>query len=112
MTRMTGPEVLEALTEILEEHEVNTRQFAWDDLEDAVRDEIVADLGEYECMQEPLRTEGSGDFDGAQAVYHFISHDVYISVEGYYVSDDGMTFEDFDVVEPQEVTTTIYVSKK
>lgn len=112
MNKMEGRELLGELREILSDNEVSSRQFAWDELEDAVRDEIVEKLGDYECEQEPLRTEGDGDFNGAQAVYRFISHDVYISVEGYYVSEDGMTFEDFDVVEPQEVTTTVYVSKR
>lgn len=112
MKKMEGSELLERLVEILNENEVSRRQFAWEDYEDTTRDAIVAELGEFETEQSPLRTEGDGDYNGAQAVFRFISHDVYISVEGYYVSEDGMTFEDFDVVEPKEVTYTVYVSKR
>src|SRR5271170_7133888 len=108
VNKMEGRELLERLKEILSENNVSRHQFAWDDIEESTRDVIVAELGEYEVEQDPLRTEGDGDFNGAQAVFHFPLHGVYVSVEGYYMSDDGMTFEDFDVVEPKEITTTIY----
>lgn len=110
---MNGEELLEALEEFMDEHEVSQRDMAWEDYEDSFRDLLVQELGEFEIVQGPERTEGDGAFDGAQCVYFFPAHNTYISFEGYYTSDNGMTFgEGMQVVEPVEVTTTVYSPKK
>jgi len=108
LKKMNGKEVKETLAAILEENDVDNHQFAWNDIEEETRDQIKLALGEFEHVQTE-RTEGGGDWDGAQAVFHFPEHNVYISVEGYYSSDNGMDFTDgLEVVHPVEVTTTVY----
>lgn len=110
---MNGQDLLESLIELMDEHEVSLKEFAWGDFEGAFEDLVTKQLGPFEMVMEAQRTEGDGDYDGAQAVYHFSAHDVYISVEGWYGSEAGYNFDEgLDVVEPIEVTTTIYRHKK
>lgn len=107
---MTGEDLLEALEEFLTDHKITSRQFAWQDIEASLIEELKAELTDYTCVFGPERTEGSGDYDGAQAVFHFPTYDTYISVEGSYASEDGCDFgyASYCLVRPVQITSTYY----
>lgn len=107
---MTSEDLLEALQEFLTNHNVTTKQFAWQRMEDSLIEELKAELTDYKCVFGPERTEGGGDYDGAQAVFFFPAYDTYISVEGSYASEDGCDFgsADFNIVRPVQITSTFY----
>ncbi len=54
---------------------------------------------------------GEGQGDDYWAVHHFVDHDVYIKISGWYASYDGADFDGWNslkVVAPKEKTITIY----
>lgn len=110
---MEAKDLLFKLKNLLKEAEVNSSQLALQDIEDSFIEQIQSELGKFELAFGPERTKGSGDYDGAQAVYHFSDHDVYISIQGCYSSEGGMDFDGgMYVVEPVQVTTTVYKVRK
>lgn len=111
---MKGQELLNILKELTEEHQISKRDLAWDEIEEASRDAIKMKLGNFKTVSLGERTEGGGDYDGAQSVFYFGDHNVFIAISGSYSSEDGCDFKyaDVEVVEPVEVKTVVYRSVK
>ena len=53
---------------------------------------------------------GEGQGGTYFTVVYFIDHDVYVKLDGYYTSYDGVDTNDYDYTEvkPQEKTITVY----
>lgn len=53
---------------------------------------------------------GEGKGEDWERVYHFIDHDVYLSMSGYYQSYDGVDFEGYKPTQvfSKEKTITVY----
>lgn len=111
---MKDKEVRSVLLKLMKEHDVSTSDLAFNNVEESFKETLEDRLGKLEYVIEAERTEGSGDYDGAQSVLFFPAHNVYISIEGYYTSNDGCDFNGADVfiVEPKEIVTTVFVPKK
>lgn len=65
-------------------------------------------LGLYKRV---LQYGGEGKGDEWYVVYHFIDHDIYIRIDGYYQSYSGTEFNGWDScreVRPQEKTIIVY----
>lgn len=54
------------------------------------------------------RSTGSGDYDGWERVIYFEKYKVFISIDGYYDSNNGVDFDygEINLVTPKEVTYT------
>lgn len=97
---MTGKEILEKLKSSLEDVSI----FAHEDY-----DPIELGLGEVNEVD-----SGGGSDRGSNwySVQHFVDHDVYIKVTGYYQSHNGTEFYDgwdgCSIVKPEEKTITVY----
>lgn len=92
------------ILEILKEKIDKVDHFAYGDYH-----EEDLDLGKVvEVEQEGGEGEGSNWY----SVQHFVEHDIYIKVSGYYQSYNGTDFDDWDSacrqVRPKEKTITIY----
>lgn len=76
-----------------------------------VRNELIESLG-LGKMVEVDSYGGEGRGDTWYSVKHFVDHDVYIRVNGYYTSYDGTSFdrgwECCSEVKPVEKTITVY----
>lgn len=97
MKKLSGDQILEIVQEKLEVYDWGHHDFDKEDI----------GLGEV------IQIEQVGGEDQGTTWYsikHFVDHDVYIKVEGYYTSYDGV---DFDygygtVVRPVEKTITVF----
>lgn len=95
--KLTGKEIIEKITENLEE------PYEFENLTD---DSDNFGLGEAEMVDDQEHTNGD-----AWRVIHFKEHDVYIKQNGYYDSYESCTnYEnhDYDVVVPFEITVIKY----
>lgn len=108
---MNSNELKQIVRDILAKHNVSLKEFAncyYCDAEfKAELEGVVGSFQNIFCE----RTEGGGDYDGAQSVVYFKDHDVYLSIEGSYYSEDGCDFsyaDDLDIVEPVEVKAIQY----
>jgi hypothetical protein len=97
LEKLTAKQIIE----VLELKGVSPEDFGHDNY-----DEEELGLGKMEEVHN--EREGS-DFDCIVKVVYFKDHDVYISVSGYYSSQEGSTFDgDFAEVKPEEKTITVY----
>ena len=73
--------------------------------------ELIESLG-LGKMVEVDSYGGEGQGDTWYSVKHFVDHDVYIRVDGYYTSYDGTSFDGgwtcCSEVKPVEKTITVY----
>jgi hypothetical protein len=103
---MNFQEIKAHLIKYFEENEDygGIEQFAHEDFDDN-------DLG-LGPVKQVFRKGGMDQGSDWQRVYHFVDHDVYIKVDGYYSSYCGTEFEDgwdsLSEVRPKEVTITIF----
>jgi len=110
--QMKAQELISTLKSILKEHAVGIKYFAWGDYKDEVYDAIKAKLGDYDSVFEDRLA--SGDHDHYQVVWKFEDHNVFVSVIGWYDSNNGTDFDSADLieVEPVEVKTIEYQKVK
>jgi hypothetical protein len=100
MEKLSFEQIMEVLKEKIEE----VSEFAFDDF-----NEEELGLGKVEEVEQV-----GGEDQGSTwySVKHFVEHDVYIRVEGYYSSYEGTDFYDgWDScrnVRPAEKTITVY----
>lgn len=61
-------------------------------------------------VKEVYAKGGEGKGEHWERVYHFIDHNVYLSMTGYYTSYDGVDCDNYEPVEvkPKEKTITVY----
>lgn len=61
---------------------------------------------------EVLKEGGEGKGESWSVVRHFVDHNVYIRLDGFYTSYDGTDFGEDELVEvfPKEKTITVYES--
>ena len=94
----------EEILEVLKENMKSVKEFAYEDY-----NEQKLNLGE---IKEVHQTGGEDEGSHWESVKHFIDHDVYISVVGYYSSYDGTDFYDgwncCSEVRPVERIVTFY----
>jgi hypothetical protein len=69
--------------------------------------EFPKELGE---VKEVFRQGGEGKGENWERVYHFVEHDVYLSMSAYYQSYNGCDFEDYEPTQvfPKEKVITVY----
>lgn len=100
MEKMT----FEQIMAVLKEKIGTVDDFAYEDFD---KDEL--NLGHIELVD-----EYGGEDQGSTwyVVYHFVDHDVYIKVDGYYSSYEGTDFYNgwgcCSEVKPKEKTITVY----
>jgi hypothetical protein len=96
---MTYPEIIEVL-----KNKITLEEFAEENY-----DEEHIGLGN---IREVYQQGGEGKGDYWKSVKHFVEHDVYIQVIGFYSSYNGVLFEDWESscnqVIPKEKTITVY----
>ena len=89
MKKLTGDQILELIEE---------KKISWDNL-----GEGCVDFSEYSSKFGNVKTVdkygGEGMGEKYYHVYHFVDHDVYIRINGYYQSYNGACFE----IAPYEV---------
>lgn len=71
------------------------------------------ELGLGKCNKSIWEKGGEGEGEDWRQVHHFVDHDVYIEVNGHYISHDGVNFYDsfedhVTVVTPKQKTITVY----
>ena len=102
--KKTFQEILDILKEKCED---GVSQFAYGDF-----DQEEIGLGE---IKEVEQHGGEGEGSNWYSVKHFIEHDLYIKVSGWYSSYHGTDFNGWEdsceEVKPQEKTITVYESK-
>jgi hypothetical protein len=100
MEKLTYEQILEVLKSKLKEVE----EFAYEDY-----DKEELGLGEIEEVD---KYGGEGKGETWYSVKHFVDHNVYIRVDGYYTSYEGTSFYDeWDCcrnVKPEQKTITVY----
>lgn len=100
MEKKTYSEILEVLKSKID----GVKEFAYEDY-----DEEDLSLGE---IKEVDSYGGEGKGEEWYVVMHFVDHDVYIRVDGYYSSYEGVDFYDgwsnCSEVRPQQKTITVY----
>ena len=97
MENLTGKQILEILKE---------KKISWDDLGYGYVDWKELQLGEVKTVE---NYGGEGMGEKYYKVYHFIKHDVYIRIDGYYQSYNGAEFENPPYeVKPIEKTVIFY----
>lgn len=98
---MTGTELLEKLRVGLD-GDVGTLAY-----EDFDGDELG--IGPYKVVQSTGGCDKGSDWS---RIFHFIEHNIYVKVTGYYQSHHGTDFggwdEEVSLVEPQEKIITVY----
>lgn len=96
---------------------INQLQFLGVEIEDFALEDVRKEctLGEHLVFmdwQEVCQYGGEGQGDMWYSVKYFPYHDVYIRVDGYYSSYEGVDFEDWadscKEVKPKEKTITVY----
>lgn len=71
------------------------------------------ELGLGKCLKDVYEKGGEGEGEDWRRVHHFVDHDVFIEVNGHYMSHNGVGFYDeFEdhvrAVRPVEKTVTVY----
>lgn len=94
---MNGKEIIEKLHEL----DINGWEFA-----DEIDDHEV--FGKSELVEEEGGYEGAGEY--VSRVRHFIDHNVYIRIEGFYSSYNGTDWDghEYEEVKPAQKTITVY----
>lgn len=90
----------EEIKELLQE---KTRKSEFEELE-GDRDDL------WGVVKMVKQEGGEGEGESYQIVNHFVTHDVYIRLRGFYSSYDGVDFDgyDYEQVEPVQKTITVY----
>jgi hypothetical protein len=88
----------------LKQQNVSVEEFALEYVDD------IPEIGPWEKIH---KYGGEGKGETWFVVYYFERHDVYIRIDGYYSSYDGVSFnnsweDDAKEVKPQEKTITVY----
>lgn len=65
-------------------------------------------IGEFQIVQMDDSDRDGYDTEQIFRVYHFIDHDVYMKVRGYWSSYGGDKFESMKEVKPTQKTITVY----
>ena len=102
--QLTGEELIALIKE-----NMSATQFAYgEDGEYDFEDEGVAIFGKSEEVDNHGGYEGSGE--ERYVVRHFVDHDVYIRLDGYYASYDGSHFDEwgYKVVRPIDRVVRFY----
>lgn len=75
----------------------------------ADKERLIEEFGKYQIV-----AKKGGEDEGTEywKVYYFEEHDVYIKVNGYYSSYEGVSDIEMFEVFPKEVTITIYQKNK
>lgn len=98
--KLTGEEIISVLN-----NKSSISEFGCDEL-----DSKELGLGE---LKEVMDERTGSDFDCKVKVGHFVDHDVYIQVTGYYSSGNGTEWDgDFEEVRPVEKTVIEYETIK
>lgn len=98
MSKLTGQEIIEKAKELYKE---DISDFAY---------------GPVDSLAGPVKQvfSSGGEDRGSdwRRVFHFIDHDIYLQVQGYYQSHHGTDFDDgwgcVTEVAPKEKTITVY----
>jgi len=93
----------EQIMEVLKEKINDVSEFAFEEY-----DKYELGLGK---INEVDQVGGEGEGDHWHSVKHFVDHNVYIYVRGWYSSYSGTDFSGWDSckeVKPQEKTITVY----
>lgn len=93
----------EQIMEVLENKIDSVSKFAYDEF-----DQEKLGLGKIE---EVAQHGGEGEGSNWYSVKHFVDHDIYIKVSGYYASHYGTDFDGWDdckEVRPKQQTITVY----
>lgn len=102
---MKAKDLIESLSEILDEEDVGASQFATNDYHESVDDRIVEALGEFEDIGGELLDVDEG-WRIYQYVFHFKKYDIYIGITDLYHSwADSQPGEIYEV---RPVTKTVY----
>jgi len=97
MEKLTGDEILKGLEE---------RNIPWEDLGDDIIEWEDLPFGKVELIDEYGGENCGSDY---WKVYHFIEHDVYIRIDGWYQSYHGTEFNNAPYeVKPQQKVITVY----
>lgn len=64
----------------------------------------------FGTVEEVYSTGGMGKGENWERVYHFVDHDIYLSMSGYYQSYSGVDFDGYSPVQkfPKQKTITVY----
>lgn len=96
MEKLTAKQILEVI-----EYNLSVGEFGYGDFD---FDELG--LGKITTVD---HYGGEGKGEEYWTVYHFIDHDVYIRIDGWYSSYNGAEFDDYGYeVRPIEKTITVY----
>jgi len=111
----------EILEEVKKQSEGSVSMFAYEGLDgDKVYPEAKYGTEEYKIYKNPVlgvvkqvaQHGGEGKGEDWWVVYHFVDHNVFIRVDGYYQSYNGTEFYDgwncCSEVSPQQKTITVY----
>lgn len=117
MKKLTGEEILEIISQNYTEN-----NFAYNFFEDLSQDsEVPQDIRDGNSeeilnylglgkVEEVEQYGGEGKGDTWYSVKHFVDHDVYIRIDGWYASYNGAEFDEGygKEVKPQEKVITVY----
>lgn len=103
---MKADELIKKVEDFMVENDISLDRFCYEDIDVKLLEEKVGTM-EYILVAERGTT---GDHDTSQTVVYFKEYDIYLSLDGYYNSQDGSNFDyaKFKEVKPKKVTTTIY----
>lgn len=105
MAKLTGDHIIKILQEQADDNDDLKNNFGHNDL---AFKSIVIDLGLGETESVHSDREGSS-YDTMVTVQHFKDHNVYISLSGYYSSQNGTEWDgDFKQVYPKTKMITVY----
>lgn len=102
---MKAKELIETLSNILDEEDVTNSQFATCDYPDSLNDRITEELGEFEDLDGQLLDVDEG-WRIYQYVFHFKKYDIYIGITDLYHS--WADSEDGEIYEVKPVVKTVY----
>lgn len=85
--KLSGQEVADKINELIEVEGESLYALALEDAHATENEEILNALGEWTVAE---KVGGSGEGDSWHTVLHFTEHDVYIKIDGYYTSYDGV----------------------
>ena len=90
----------------IDELEITKNDFAYE-WDDETNDPIFGKVKDVE------RKGGEGQGEAWHLIRHFVDHNVYIRLKGFYSSYDGANFNryDYEEVFPEQVIKTIYKTK-
>ncbi len=99
------------IVEVLKKYEVSVEDFAFEEVQEDLRDTIQVETGTWE---EVHQRGGEGQGDHWESIKYFKEHDLYIKVAGHYTSHYGTDFGDWEdsytisECRPKEKTITVY----